>query len=446
MSTRTRTRTPTDPDALALLGGAPAVTRPLPHEVWPPPAGEAELAELARQRDTDISIKGSSGPVKALEDAFLAFLDHGARWAVTFNSGTSALLAAYFALGVREGVEVVGPALTYHAALSPVFALRGDVVLADIDPVTRCLDPYALEAAITERTKVVTLVHQWGHPGDVDAVLALARKYGLKVVEDCSHAHGSRYRGRPVGTFGDAAVFSLQANKAVYAGEGGILVTSDAGVHDRATLLGHYRDRSREEVTEAALRAHWVTGFGLKLRISPFNAIVARHALAAFPARMADRHRCLRHLGELLAEVPYLEPVRVPGHVDMGAWYGYKPLYRPEALGGIDRSVLIAALRAEGLETGAPSGPRLGTLPLYSAAENPLFPGVPKRPSGPMPGSHAAHVERHALSLPTFTDWPADRPLIEEYAAGFRKIARHADALVRYAAGEGRPAPRPQPA
>ncbi|MET9399372.1 DegT/DnrJ/EryC1/StrS family aminotransferase [Kitasatospora sp. NPDC002965] len=421
-------------ERLALLGGAPAISRPLPHEVWPPPADEAELSELAAQRNTDISIKGNSGPIGRLEADFLAFLNGGARYAVTFNSGTSALLAAYFALGVREGVDVVGPALTYHAALSPVFALRGDVVLADIDPDTRGLDPKALQSALTEHTKVVTVVHQWGHPCDMDAILSIAERHGLRVLEDCSHAHGSRYKGRPVGTFGDAAVFSLQANKAVYAGEGGILVTSDPGIQDRATLLGHYRDRSRDSVLDEDLRAHWVTGFGLKLRMSPFNAIVARHALAAFPARKEARHRCLRHLGEQLADVEYLQQVHVADHVDMGAWYGYKPLYRPQALGGVPRSVLIRALRAEGMEVGAPSGPRLSTLPLYARTENPLFPGVPKKATTPGADSQAEYVEQHALSLPTFTAWPDDTVLIDQYAEAFRKIGRHREALVRYAA------------
>ncbi|GAA2043990.1 MULTISPECIES: DegT/DnrJ/EryC1/StrS aminotransferase family protein [Streptomyces] len=436
------TRTSAD-DRLALLGGRPAIGHPRPHEMWPPPGDAAELADLTAQRNTDISIKGSSGPIRALEEDFLDFLDHRVRWAVTFNSGTSALLAAYFALGVREGVDVIGPALTYHAALSPVFALRGDVVLADIDPATRCLDPRALEAAVTEHTRVVTVVHQWGHPADMDRVLDIAARYGLKVLEDCSHAHGSRYRGRPVGTFGDAAVFSLQAAKAVYAGEGGILVTNDAGVHDRATLLGHYRDRSRDEVTDARLRDHWVTGFGLKLRMSPLNAVVARHALAAFPARRDARHRCLHHLGGLIADVPYLEPVTVADDVDMGAWYGYKPLYRPKALPGVDRALLIDALRAEGMEAGAPSAPRLGTLPLYAAPENPLFPGTAKRSAGAMPGSAAAHVEQHALSLPTFSRWPQDKPLIEEYAAAFHKIARHGAELARYAEHRAAPADAP---
>lgn len=421
-------------EQLALLGGAPAVSRPQPHENWPPHADASELAALAAQRNTDISIKGSSGPVRELEDAFRAFLGHRARWAVSFNSGTSALFAAYFALGVRDGTEVVGSALTYHAALSPVHALRGGVVLADIDPRTRCLDPGSLERAVTERTTVITAVHQWGHPCDMDAVLRIADKYRLRVLEDCSHAHGSTYKGRPCGTFGDAAVFSLQANKAVFAGEGGMLVTNDAAVHDRATLLGHYRDRSRDDVVDDALRDYWVTGFGLKLRMSPFNAIVALHSLAAFPERMNARHSALRYLGERLAEVDYIEPCHISEDVSMGAWYGYKPLFRPDALPGVSRTTLIEALRAEGLEVGAPSGPRLATLPLYAGAENPLFPGTPKYANTPESGSAAAHVEQCALSLPTFNDWPADKSLIDEYLAAFQKVGRQRTVLAAHSA------------
>nr|CAD27647.1 AtaP4 protein [Saccharothrix mutabilis subsp. capreolus] len=416
-------------DRLALLGGEPVITQPLPHEVWPPPAATAELAALAAQRDADISIKGRSGPIARLEEEFLRFLDDRVRYAVTFNSGTSALLAAYFALGVTEGVQVVGPALTYHAALSPVFALRGDVALADVDLRTRGIDPGALERAITERTRVVTVVHQWGHPCDMDAVLAVAERHGLRVLEDCSHAHGSRYKGRPVGTFGDAAVFSLQANKAVFAGEGGILVTDDRRVHDRATLLGHYRDRCRDEIDDEDLRRYWVSGFGLKLRMSPFNAVVASHSLAEFPERRQGRHACLRHLGEGLAEVPYMEPVHVSEEVDMGAWYGYKPLYRPEALDGVSRATLIAALRAEGLEVGAPSGPRLATLPLYQDDRNPLFPDLGKTPHRPEPATNAELIERRALSLPTFYRWPQDKALIDLYVEAFKKVGRHRAAL-----------------
>lgn len=422
----------TPSDELALLGGVPVITEPLPHEVWPPAADEPELAALSAQRNEDISIKGRSGPIARFEQEFLDFLEGGVSYAVTFNSGTSALFAAYFALGVTEGVEVVGPALTYHAALSPAYALGGNVVLADVDVRTRGIDPQALERSITPNTTIITVVHQWGHPCDMDAILEIADKHHLRVIEDCSHAHGSRYRGRPVGTFGDAAVFSLQANKAIFAGEGGILVTSDQEVHDRATLLGHYRDRSRADIENERLRRYWVSGFGLKLRMSPFNAVVASHSLAAYPARRQGRHRCLEHLNERLAEVKYIEPVHVSDHVDMGAWYGFKPLYYPDALTGISRQSLIDACRAEGMEVGVPSGPQLATLPLYSESVNPLFPSARKTANRVEPESNAKLIEQQALSLPAFYRWSQDRSLIDQYGEVFQKIGRQQDALAAY--------------
>lgn len=408
--------------SLAINGGPRAISVASPHEVWPPAGSPAELAELAAQRDLDISIRGSTGPISELEHAFLGFLDHRVRYAITYNSGTSALLAAYFALGVQDGVEVLGPALTYHAALSPVYALRGTVVLVDVRADTRCIDPDDIERWITSATKVLTVVHQWGHPCDMDRIMSIARRYRLAVVEDCSHAHGSRYKGRLCGTFGDVAVFSLQANKAVFAGEGGILVTSRDDVHDRATLLGHYRDRSREAVVDSDLRRHWVTGYGLKLRMSPFNAIVAKHSLAAFAARAKERHTCLEYFRRLLASIRFLEPVHVAPYADMGAWYGFKPLYRPEKLGGLPRAELVDILRAEGMEVSDPSGPLLATLPLFGESSSGIFSGQVTRPNDPAAYPIARHVEARALSLPTFNDWPADRDTIDQYVAAFRKV------------------------
>jgi dTDP-4-amino-4,6-dideoxygalactose transaminase len=406
---------------LAVFGGKPAVTAPRPHEVWPPQPTEVELAQLAEQRRTDISIRGNDGPTGELEREFLAFLGGGAAYAVTFNSGTSALLAAYFALGVEPSTEVVGPDLTYHAALSPAFALGASVRVADIDGETRCIDPAGVAERITERTRVVTAVHQWGHPCDMDALLALRDRHGFRLLEDCSHAHGSTWRGRPVGTFGDAAVFSLQANKAVFAGEGGILVTSDEHVHDRAVLLGHYRDRSRDSVIDPLLKEFWVTGFGLKLRMSPFNAIVARNSLAAFPDRSRQRHACLNHLSDGLREVSFVEPVAIRPEATMGAWYGYKPRLRPLP-DGVTRDLVIRALRAENVEVGVPSGPQLSTQPLYRQTRHPLFPSLTSVRNDPAGQPVAAAIVETALSLPTFNNWPEDKAVIDEYVEAFKKV------------------------
>lgn len=418
------------------IGGDPAVNmRPLPHEVWPPEAAQAELDELASQRNRDIHIAGRAGPVAELENRFLKFMEGQVNHAVSFNSGTSALLAAYFSLGLKDGDEVIGPALTYHAALSPMRILGAVPVLADIDPDTRCIDPKDIERRITPNTKAITVVHQWGHPADMDAILEIARKHNLKVVEDCSHAHGSRYKGRLCGSMGDVAAFSLQTNKAIFAGEGGMFVTNSPEFHDRATLLGHYRDRSRKEVIDPNLQRYWETGFGLKLRMSPFNAIVAKHSMDAFPQIKEGRHACLTYFTEQLRQFPFIKVTEVPEDVDMGAWYGFKPLYLPEQLYGLPRDAFINALRAEGMEISVPSGSVLSDTPLYSAPDDPLldrFRGRAMVRSEDLP--NAAYVGAHALSLPTFYDWEKDKALIDQYIFAIRKVYEHVHGLVHQAA------------
>jgi dTDP-4-amino-4,6-dideoxygalactose transaminase len=418
-------------DELALLGGPACVRTPQPHEVWPPHGSEKELEELARQRNFDIDIRGRSGPIAEFENEFLNFLENGAAYAVTFNSGTSALFAAYLALGLANGDEVIGPALTYHAALSPLFILGARPILVDIDRRTRCLDADKIDAAISKRTRAITVVHQWGHPADMDGILAAAERHNLWVIEDCSHAHGSRYKGKLCGLFGDVAAFSLQTAKMVFAGEGGILVTNNSEIYDRATLVGHYRDRARELVVDDRLRSFWVTGFGLKLRMSPFNAIVARHSLHSYPKRKAGRHACLNYFNERLRQFDFLELHEPTAEVDMGAWYGFKPLYLPNRLGDLPRELFVKALRAEGVEISVPSAPCLDSLPLYQSSSSPIF-GFHQAPAAPQRQclDVARAVESHALSLPTFVNWPEDRIIIDEYVRAIAKVARSTKRLL----------------
>lgn len=413
-------------EQLAIDGGVPAVSISHPHYKWPPNGLADELDEIAKQRNLDITIKGKSGPILEFENAFKQFLDNKIKHTVSFNSGTSALLAAYFAIGISEGDEILGPSVTYHAALSPAYMLKANIKLVDIDINSRCIDPNKIEANITPKTKAITVVHQWGHPADMDAIMDIAKRHNLKVIEDCSHAHGSKYKGQFCGTFGDVAAFSLQANKAIFAGEGGILVTNNDLYHDRATLLGHYRDRSKSEVKDLDLQQYWVTGFGLKLRMSPFNAIVARHALKHFPEIEQGRHKCLQYLTKRLAEIEFIVPTFISNDVHMGAWYGYKPLYKKEKLNNLPRHKLIEILKAEGVHIKVPSGPLLATLPLYNTKIDKMFPErKDKQINHPEDYPVALQVQEEALSIPAFYNWEQHREIIDQYIEAFKKVANY---------------------
>lgn len=416
---------------LAYYNNKPHILKPLPHEIWPPKATKKELRELATQRNIDISIRGCSGPIKEFEENFKIFLGNKVKYAITFNSGTSALLASYFAIGLDKGNELIGPALTYHAALSPAFILKAKVVLCDIDKNTRCIDVNKIDSLITKKTKAITVVHQWGHPADMDKVMKIAKKHNIKVIEDCSHAHGSKYNNRFCGTFGDVAVFSLQNNKAIFAGEGGILVTNNENIHDRATLLGHYRDRCRDAIKEPDLQRYWKTGFGLKLRMSPFNAIIVKHSLNNFEKIKSGRHKCLNYFIKRLKEIDYIEIHPTEDRIDMGAWYGFKPLYLKEKLNNIERDKLIIALQKEGMEVSAPSGKILSEEPLYKSSNNPLFFNKYKQANNNLEDLPVAKlVQDSALSLPTFYDWDNDKVMIDRYIEVFKKIKANYKELI----------------
>jgi len=394
-----------------------------PHAPWPPNASSRELDQLSRQRNLDISIKGNAGPIGELEQRFLEFMECNLKYGLCFNSGTSALLAAYVSVGIEPGDEVIGPALTYHAALSPLHILGATPRLVDVDLDTRCIDASKIEASITPNTKAITVVHQWGHPGDMPKILELAKKYDLKVIEDCSHAHGSRLNGKMCGTFGDVAVFSLQTNKAIYAGEGGILVTNHCEYYERAILTGHYRDRAKSDVVSSTYQGFQSTGFGLKLRMSPFNAIVALHSLENFPKILEGRRQCLSYLNEAISNIEYLVPHYVGENVEMGAWYGFKPRIKDLGM-NIDK--LISLFKAYGLEISKPSGKPLYTLPLYKNEADPIFKSnVRQIQSLEDEYPNTDIIAKSALSFPTFYSWSDHKEILDFYIKALREISRN---------------------
>ncbi|MGH8939281.1 MAG: DegT/DnrJ/EryC1/StrS family aminotransferase, partial [Actinomycetes bacterium] len=155
----------------------------------------------------------------------------GARHAASISNGTISLEIALRALGVGHGDEVIVPPYTFLATASAVLGVNALPVFADIDPDTYCLDPQAVAAAIGPRTRAVIVVHLGGHPADLDALRDVCSRHDLPLIEDAAHAHGARWRGRHVGTFGVFGSWSFQGSKNLTCGEGGMLTTEDAALH-----------------------------------------------------------------------------------------------------------------------------------------------------------------------------------------------------------------------
>ncbi|MEG2571266.1 MAG: DegT/DnrJ/EryC1/StrS family aminotransferase, partial [Clostridia bacterium] len=221
---------------LALLGGEKTVT--IDYEAV---ATRPVVCQKGIDAAVEIMKKGeisNSSVVDVFEAKFKKFV--GAEYGACLSNGTSCLQAALFAVGVGAGDEVIVPSFTFWASAAPIIATNGVPIFCETDPETHCLDPKDVEARITPKTKAIMVVHVWGNPADMDAIMAIAKKHNLKVVEDCSHAHGSTYKGKKVGTIGDVGCFSMQGSKLLVAGEGGIFVTNTKEYYERALALGSY--------------------------------------------------------------------------------------------------------------------------------------------------------------------------------------------------------------
>ncbi|MFD2077445.1 DegT/DnrJ/EryC1/StrS family aminotransferase [Actinopolymorpha cephalotaxi] len=202
----TATRPTTDADRPALLGGSPVRTNGFP--AWPP-ANDAAVRAVTEVAKAGVW-SSVDGPVKTEFER--AFADHhGARHGLAVCNGTIALEIALKALGIGSGDEVIVPGYTFLATATAVLGVNALPVFADVDPEYVCLDPDAVEAAITPRTKAIIPVHLAGHPADLDRLTDLAVKHGLALIEDAAHAHGARWRGRGVGSFGTFGCWSFQA-------------------------------------------------------------------------------------------------------------------------------------------------------------------------------------------------------------------------------------------
>lgn len=305
----------------------------------------------------------------------------GAHSALGVCNGTVALHLAMLALDVRPGDEVLVPGLTYIATANAVRYVGAEPVFVDVDPETWCIDPAALEASITRRTRGIIAVHLYGHPADMDAINHIAAVHGLWVVEDAAEAHSAEYKGRPVGSLGRIGTFSFYGNKILTSGEGGAVTTSDSQLAMRMrTLRGQGMDPDRRYFFP-------VTGYNFRLTNIASALLCAQ--LERSDELIAERWRVFNAYDEALADVPGL------GVQPCAPWARRAPwlycLTVDPALFGCSRDDLVAHLRDRGIET-RPFFISLHTLPPFreqSAARGELLP-VTRR------------LSAQGLNLPTF--------------------------------------------
>jgi dTDP-4-amino-4,6-dideoxygalactose transaminase len=323
---------------LALLGGRPALAEEPP--AWPrfDQADRDALNEVLASR-----VWGGYHPkVGELERSFAAF--HGAEYGIALANGTVSLEIALQAAGVGPGDEVIVPPVTFVASATSILRVGAVPVFVDLDPQTLNIHPERVAEAVGERTRAVVAVHFAGHPVDLDALTELCARKGLKLVEDCAHAHGAEWRGRRVGSFGQFGSFSFQASKNMTAGEGGILVTNDPELAERARSISNQGRR-----TGGAWYEH--VRLGTNARLTGFQAALLLNQLGRLPheveTRMARASRLRAGLAEMggLAPTPETPDPRVTAH----GYHLFLMRYDVRAFNGLSRDKFVEALTAEGV-------------------------------------------------------------------------------------------------
>jgi dTDP-4-amino-4,6-dideoxygalactose transaminase len=332
-------------EELALHGGPKAVTAS-GEDRWPAiPAAEVKqrLGELLDRGA--ITIADGSGVIADFERDFRQLV--GTRYALTMNSGTATLHSAYFAAGAGPGTEVIVPSYTWHATVTPVLHCSATPVFCDIEPDTLVADPADIERKVTARTRAICVVHTWGNVADMDAIIGIADRHGLAVIEDASHAHGAIYKGRAVGSIGHIGCFSMQGVKAVSGGEAGVAVTNDPELFDRMVLLGHFGRGPKGEGNRTFDRLGDMS-LGAKYRPHVFAVTLAHCQLKRLPELNRLRTRNYAILNARLRDVPGIETVEPrPGCV-RGGYLEFKFRVARGVADRVGLEPIEKALQAEG--------------------------------------------------------------------------------------------------
>jgi dTDP-4-amino-4,6-dideoxygalactose transaminase len=331
---------------LAVNGGSAVHTTGWPS--WPP-QDPGYLERLTQVIDS--GVWGVGGAMNAaLGEEFKKVC--GAEYCVPNVNGTVSLELALRALDVGWGDEVIIPPYTFIATATAVIACNAIPVFADIRPDTLCLDPEAVEAAITPRTKAVIAVHIGGMPADMDALQSVCDKHGLKLIEDCAQAHGAVYRGKRVGSIGDAGAFSFQSSKNITAGEGGITTTNDQATYGKAWS---YMNVGR--VPEGGWYDHRV--MGMNYRMTEFQAALILRGIETYEDDMVRRDANAAHLRARLAQIEGVEAQAFSPGAERSAYHLFIFRYDRNGFGGLPRDKFVPALGAEGIPVGC------GYNPLY---------------------------------------------------------------------------------
>lgn len=352
---------------LALFGGSPVRARPF--TPWPI-FGEAEEERLLRVLRSGHWGRLDGPEVSEFESRFAAM--HGAAHGIAVANGTVSLRIALLAAGIGAEDEVIVPPYTFVSTATAVIEANAVPVFADVDPATFNLDPAAVRASVTPRTRAIIPVHFAGQPADMTAIDAIARDHSLVVIEDAAHAHGAAYQGRPAGSLGRMASFSFQSSKNLTSGEGGIITTNDDGLAESCRSI-----QNCGRVAGGVWYEHHTVGGNY--RLGEFQGAVLNCQLDRLEEQTRTRDRNGQYLASRMATLPGIRPQARGPDCTRHAYHLFM-LRIDAAAFGAPRDGVLKALDAEGIPCSAGYGFSLPDQPLFrNKAFGPYLPNASRR-------------------------------------------------------------------
>ena len=336
---------PNGPPAIA--GGDPIRTRDRRLIFGAPVIGEAEIASVTECLRSNWI--GLGGRVERFEQEFARY--KGAPYAVGVSSGTAAIHLALLALGVGAGDEVIAPAMTFCSTIHSIVHTGAKPILVDCSRSSFNIDPGQIEERITPRTKAILVVHMCGRCCEMDAILEIARRYDLRVVEDCAHALEATYHRIPAGLMGDAGCFSFYPTKNITTGDGGMVITRDLQLHERVKVLSlHGMTADAWSRFVGGPTGYEIIAAGFKYNMTDLAASLGLPQLASIEERWRQREQIWQAYSARLKDLPLSLPQEVASG-SRHAYHLFTPLLTLEEL-GVDRQTIIAALDAENIGVG----------------------------------------------------------------------------------------------
>lgn len=316
--------------------------------------------------------------IEQFEGEFARFC--GTRYALTVSNGTTALHLALLAAGIKSGDEVIVPDLTFVATANAVSYIGALPIMVDVDIDTLCIDPKAIEKAITPRTRAIVPVHLYGHPADMDAINEIAKRHGLVVIEDAAEAHGAEYRGRRAGSLGLCGVFSFYGNKVITTGEGGMITTDNEALFLTAKRL---RDHAM-----SATKRYWHEEIGYNYRMTNLQAALGVAQMERIDSFIAKRREIMSWYRDELASNTRL---RLNRSADWAANAYWMICVEVNGMTDAQRQILMTCLRNRGIDS-RPYFYPMSDMPMYPDAHTPV--------------TH--RVSQAGMNLPSFVDLTKD--------------------------------------